>query len=288
MTKFVNDYNTIKRTFPDCTYIVLGSHACQCFRQIDIDTLVELGAPSSTISSWTDNSTWREFVLVGKPGLGSGNSFGWAYENYPTNSGAVAHLNFGLPIKAKGELEFDGTDDYISAGDTSVTDFGLNDFTIECIVKIDSNIPVSTGYYKGIVMKKGAGGTEAGFGLYFNTGYGKFLWSTANGSSNSEIFSTNTWNSLKGSYAHVVMVRQNGATNNGHFYINGVYESLSSAATVLNVNNDYNLTIGASSTLYSPYFFLGQIPVAKIYNRALTSQEVKQNYQQYKTRFNLS
>jgi hypothetical protein len=32
----------------------------------------------------------------------------------------------------------------------------------------------------------------------------------------------------------------------------------------------------------------GDIPVAKLYDKQLTAQEVKQNYQQYKTRFNLS
>ena len=30
------------------------------------------------------------------------------------------------------------------------------------------------------------------------------------------------------------------------------------------------------------------MPILKFYNRALTAQEVRQNYQQYKTRFNLS
>jgi hypothetical protein len=193
-----------------------------------------------------------------------------------------------VSFDSSAQMTFDGTNDYVSAGDTSVTDFGTGDFTVECVVKIDSSIPVNNGYFKGIVVKKGAGGPNAGFGIYFNTGYGKFLWSTANGSLGSEIFTTNTWNSLKGSYAHVVMVRQNGATNNGHFYINGIYESIASSPTVLNVNNDYNLTIGASSTLFSDYFFLGEIPVVKIYNRALSAGELRQNYLHYKTRFNLS
>ena len=36
------------------------------------------------------------------------------------------------------------------------------------------------------------------------------------------------------------------------------------------------------------YFTAGVIPLAKIYNRALTAAEVSQNYRHYKTRFNLS
>lgn len=182
---------------------------------------------------------------------------------------------------------FDGTDDYITAGNISQTNFGLDNFTLECIIKIDENIVVGASYYKGIITKKGSGGYDAGFGIYFNTGQGRFLWSTANGSTSSEIWSSNTWNQLKGKYAHIVMIRQNGITNNGCFYINGVYESISSSATILNVDNSYNLTIGGSSSLYGPYFFHGEIPVAKIYNKALSVDEVLKNYNSYKNRFNI-
>jgi len=77
MTKFVSDYNNIKSIFDDCIYIVVGSHACQCFRQADIEVLVELGAPRSALNGWTDNGAWREFVLVGKPGLQDGKAYGW-------------------------------------------------------------------------------------------------------------------------------------------------------------------------------------------------------------------
>jgi hypothetical protein len=35
-------------------------------------------------------------------------------------------------------------------------------------------------------------------------------------------------------------------------------------------------------------FFNGEIPITKIYNVALSADQVKQNYQQYKSRFNLS
>jgi hypothetical protein len=113
MAKFSADYNRVRRVFPNSTFILVGSHACQCFRQEDIDIMVSLGAPSSVIKSWTDNSTWREFVLVGKPGLGDGNAYGWSYENYPTNSSQVAHMNFGLPIISTGALTFDGSNDYL-------------------------------------------------------------------------------------------------------------------------------------------------------------------------------
>ena len=177
MTKFVNDFNTVKNTFPDCTYIILGSHACQSFRQQDIDILISLGAPSGTVSSWTDNSAWREFVLVGKPGLGSGNAFGWAYQNYPTDTSAVAHLNFGLPIKARGSLEFDGTNDYIDL--PSNFQSGFTQASYEFVCK-PTSIPGSGNYFQLYIQENSTwialynvGGT-AFFGIDLGNGSGWF------------------------------------------------------------------------------------------------------------------
>ena len=113
MAKFAADYNRVRRNFPNATFVILGSHACSSFRQEDVDILVSLGAPSSTVRTWTDNSSWREFILVGKPGLGDGNAYGWAFENYPTNSAQVAHMNFGVPLISAGALTFDGSNDYL-------------------------------------------------------------------------------------------------------------------------------------------------------------------------------
>ena len=133
---FNADYNTIKNAFPNCTYIIVGSHACQCFDSTTIANMTSLGAPNSTISSWSDNSTWREFVLVGKPGLGSGNAYGWTYENYPTNPGQVANMNLSVTPKSLGILSFDGTDDYLELPTSAIPTGYL--ITIEIIIKMYS------------------------------------------------------------------------------------------------------------------------------------------------------
>lgn len=186
-----------------------------------------------------------------------------------------------------GSIVFDGTDDYVNFGDVTTTEFGTGDFTLSSWIFIPSDVVENTGFFKGLIIKKGANAANAGYGIYYNTGFRQFLWSTANGSSAQERFSSNTWASLKGVWSNVVMIRQNGATNNGHFYINGVYESISSTATVVNVNNDFNLTVGASSTLFSNYYFQGRISTGLIYNRALSASEIAQNYNALKSRYNL-
>ena len=72
------------------------------------------------------------------------------------------------------------------------------------------------------------------------------------------------------------------------YYINGVLDSTDTVtAGTWTSDPDPSLIIGAQNQGAAANIN-GEIPVAKIYNRALTAQEVKQNYQQYKTRFNLS
>lgn len=65
------------------------------------------------------------------------------------------------------------------------------------------------------------------------------------------------------------------------------YDTGGTFATVPITTPRTNCYIGKSNWSADSYF-QGYIPVVKIYNRALTAAEVRQNYQQYKTRFNLS
>jgi hypothetical protein len=183
----------------------------------------------------------------------------------------------------KGALTFNGTSDYVNLGNASSIRMGTSNFTISTWVKILTQTGTPT--FKLIITSKNAAAAAAGYGFAWNNSVNKFLWSTANGSSSSEIFTTNTWSSLEGVWANIVMVRQNGATNNGHFYINGVYESLASAATVLNVDTATNMTIANTADLNSSYWFKGLYGPVHIYNKALSAAEVLQNYEAQKSKF---
>ena len=184
-----------------------------------------------------------------------------------------------------GSITTDGIDDYINLGNAASIKMGTSNFTISTWVKILTQTGPAT--FKGVITSKQAAAAAAGYGFYWNNSVNKFLWSTANGSSSSEIFTTNTWSSLVNVWSNIVMIRQNGATNNGHFYINGVYESLLSAATVLNVDTTTNMTIGNTADFFSSYWFTGTYGIMQIYNRALSATEVLQNYNATKTRFGL-
>ena len=85
-------------------------------------------------------------------------------------------------------------------------------------------------------------------------------------------------------YHHVVF-NWNGTTYD--IWLDGV----NTPTQYLSGNNPATLLTASSIKIgndVSNYAFNGQLPITKIYNRALTAQEVKQNYLHYKTRFNLS
>jgi hypothetical protein len=84
-----------------------------------------------------------------------------------------------------------------------------------------------------------------------------------------------------GLYHHIV------ATKNGSLvtiYVDGnVAISQNFGSAITQTNN--NLYIGSYNG--GSAYFAGKIPIAKLYNRAISLSEVRQNYNNYKTRFNL-
>ena len=149
----------------------------------------------------------------------------------------------------RGGISVDGTNDYINCGNGSTIQQTTNDFSISVWIKILTQTGTAT--FKGIIISKNAQAASAGYGFYWNNSVNKFLWSTANGVTSSEIFTTNTWTNLVNTWSNIVMIRQSGSTNNGHFYINGIYEPLASAATILNVSTNTNMTLGNTADALS-------------------------------------
>jgi hypothetical protein len=90
-------------------------------------------------------------------------------------------------------------------------------------------------------------------------------------------------------FYHIVLSYAGGYSNNTNkkVWINGVQQTLSSGVneTPLMPNNP-SFSVGRDrgrNTAYWP----GEIPVWRVYQKALTQDEAKQNYNAYKNRFNL-
>jgi hypothetical protein len=274
---FAADYNRIKQAFPDCTYIVMGSHRDSYRNSTVRAILYDLGMPTGTAldSDYIDAPEW---ILVGKPGLGAGNAYSWVYENYTTSPGYVAHTNFGLPVKAKGGMMFDGTNDYISAGNIQPFTLSSRTATWEVVVKFGT----SSGAHAIATKWSNSVGQIWWFGRYPST---KIHIAMTIGGSYYAYYSDGDVSSTS-NYYHIV-VTLNGTLLS--YYINGVLDSTDTVAlgTWASDNGQPDLLLGAQNEGTAANFN-GEIPIVKLYNAALDANQVKQNYNQYKSRFNLS
>lgn len=271
---FIADYNTIKATFPNCTYIVVGSHASSNFTQPLLDIMKDLGAPS-LVDGWISNDNWRQFVLVGEPRLGTGNSFGWSYNNYsyPEMTGAAAHLNFGLPIKSKGMLQFDGAGSYLS-GSASVGNMGTEDWTISFWWK-------STGEnsaYASIIEQGFTGSPSEGawaFKVKSDTDVINFSYFTTG-----IVDNLTTKNPNDGLWHNIVATRSN---TNLLIY--------SDIVLLTTITLPSNFSFGTGETTYIGYnprdsaYINGYLPILKIYSVALSNSEITHDFNSMKSRF---
>jgi hypothetical protein len=181
-----------------------------------------------------------------------------------------------------GSFIFDGTNDYINVSDSNLLAFGTNPFTIDFWLY---SIYVHSGdaLYRTILSSydnyNGIYQTYLFLGL-FNNG------STLN---NFVSFLNSESGNLMGSYGANINVNEwtnltfTRSGNNLICYKNGVL--VSSQNAVNNFSGTRNARIGGGVEQVNT--FQGSLPSFKIYNRALSAQEIKQNYNATKKRYGL-
>jgi hypothetical protein len=171
-----------------------------------------------------------------------------------------------------GAWVFDGTDDYINFGTQSLIS---TDFTIEIWVDVENifkeHYLINVGYNSLsslLLVLNSTGNGDFGFAPYYRDSAGNVV-SYSGGGGNT------------GRANHIVLTRS-GSTNTS--YINGVVTNTFSNGTVLASN--LNLQLGwAIPRNKSSAYLQGSIYNTRIYNKALTSDEVQQNYQATKDKF---
>jgi hypothetical protein len=180
---------------------------------------------------------------------------------------------------ANAQLAFDGTNDY-----SEILNFTNKPTAsaISCEVIIKPTRPsVGTGTIRG-------GAISATNSMYIGIidsvdGGNTCAMHWANQTSNSRLYN---WNGQipNNAYSHLVGT-YDGTTTRA--YLNGV-EIWSAAQTGTIPTATYYIGTYGGTIVDGVHNFNGYIPVAKIYNQALTQEEVRQSYNKYKTRFNLS
>jgi len=185
-----------------------------------------------------------------------------------------------VSFDSTGQPTFDGTDDRID----SVTGVGITDysqpFTMECVFMVPTGATWANGFSSNIFSIGGAYAGQYGIYKYGTDGVGFQIRDATTGTYLA------TAGLLRDTYYHITAVFQGGSGLT--LYRNGVSVSTSSTSFT-GAPDTTNLYIGGARAFGGMIgsWFQGEIPVAKYYNRALTSQEVQQNFRAYKNRFNI-
>ena len=186
-----------------------------------------------------------------------------------------------VSFDSNAQIAFDGTNDNIAGGASA------------------NYLPLPTHSLEACIKSPGLG-SGMGTGAIFGITYGLTVQIASNGSLSYHAYNTDNGSSVAlfaisstgvnlfdDNWHHIVCTRD---ASNVNIYIDGVLNTTASNGgtwTGTNIWASMNMLIGTNPNNVH-YYFNGNIDVAKIYNRALTTAEVNQNYRHYKTRFNLS
>ena len=182
-----------------------------------------------------------------------------------TNNGATVDNNGKI-----GKCYYFNGSSYIDTGCTE--SIGTGDFTISVWVYITQ----AGKTYQCIVGNKSTGAASVGFALYWNPNQKKFLWSTADGTSATEIWSMNTFDDIiYDSWHHIVMIRNSNDSKIGYFYLDGIREEIASTPSIRNITSANTIKIGSVYPTSTSYYFTGKIDDLRIYDHALSETEIK-------------
>lgn len=177
-----------------------------------------------------------------------------------------------------GSIIFDGVDDYVNTD--FIPSIGAGDITYDIWFKTNTaqtgaliNVRNASAVQFVVVICDEFGSLGSNLFVYSNDGV------TQRGVASSETWTDNVWH-------HVVGVH---TSETDILYVDGILR-VSVTTTPLDISNTTRLLVGVlgdGSSVYSGWYFNGEISNAKVYNRALTPSEVFQNYNATKSRFGL-
>jgi hypothetical protein len=185
-----------------------------------------------------------------------------------------------VSFDSSAQMIFDGTDDKIDIAYYSPVNNSMSR-TWEVIIK-----PTATMTYAGIF------GNKLGYGCSYYCNGGIYLWDgnwVFNWYDNSNYqFLYSGISPTANQYFHIVGT-YDATDQKPRIYINGELKATYGSATNMDYGSQtYVIDIGWNSKDGGQHYFQGQIPITKYYqNKALSPSEVTQNYNKYKTRFNL-
>jgi len=186
-------------------------------------------------------------------GLKSGSSFTLSTATFSGSGATAAYV-------------FSGSGSILSSDNTGIS--AAVSRTITCWVKFSSKTTQC-------LLSIGANGANTGYSIETSSTVWLF------GYGNSGTASTITYNT--GQWYHVVLVGTfvSGTTLNSSLYIDGTLRQTNSNASINTTNSVFRIANNPAGTLS----FNGSISQAKLYNKALSSDEISEHFEDYKSRY---
>ena len=186
----------------------------------------------------------------------------------------IATSGWGAGRNGEKGLKFDGTNDYVDVGDSSILRFTSGNFSLSAWTYVKSTSQQMFLFHgKGGVawgswfLSIGGNETEPQPGKY------AFGFGTASGPTNRNVYSIGS--ATTGSWVYLTAVYDG---SNLYLYKNGVLDN-SAAGTGNPWNNTVNTIIGGDPAGTPRDILNGSIDDVRIYNRALSAEEIKQLYE---------
>jgi len=223
-----------------------------------------------------DPASCMDYGLVGYWNFDEGTGQ-MAYDNSDNNNdgtlGADSFVGTDDPKWAEGSpsvasggggLSFDGVDDYVDCGSDASLDI-TGAITIEAWVKWngggDSTIisKITDGSYKDYVIYIG---TDNKLHIWYESGTG-------------DVYIDSNQDISTGQWIHIAIAFD--TLHSGNMYINGQFEK-SWDSTENRDTSSQPVYIGGLVTYYDVWYFNGTIDEVRIYNRALSAEEIRYHY----------
>lgn len=177
-----------------------------------------------------------------------------------------------------GQPIFDGTNDYLVTDDN----FLINGSQTWEIVAMSTGAPDSPA---GILTNHHFQSPQSNFGINYVSG-SRLGASIGYTDGSREYASKNTSYVIQENVPFHAVLKYDSSNNTIEWFINGISDSTYSLSATPNFIPQ-PICSGRWTPIYNDYYFNGEVYVGKVYGRALTSDEIKQNYNTYKNRFNL-
>ena len=192
----------------------------------------------------------------------------------PNLPGTMSNITFTDPYFA-----YNGTSSQVNILDNTLLEPGAGDWTMEGWV----NQTVNTGSQ--VILGKfdpGGGANDVSYAIRVSSGNVR-----ADFGNGTTAMNTSNYTLTTGTWVQLVYVFTNVANNNVITYVNGAQQATTTHSFTSLLNTPSNLYLGSYNGGEYPQYYNGRIGITRLYNAALTADQVLQNYNANKDTYGL-